>query len=327
MKLTYIILFVLIVECFSSSAQQHIKHDKILLKDVKSLIFRKNEWSTYRRTESLHQLNCVEKHQHFDSMCQKHSDKIHTIFCKNVGFDGSDVNWECETTLDSHIKLGNIDVACEGYGYPDDPYILVGSCGIEYELYYVPQTQTIETIETQTIETQPQTQTQIIKTQPQTQTKIIKTQPQTIKTVKVELHNEPNFSAILILIFVVVALLSVVCSNSDSSSTSNSNHHAPQHDHYHPQPTVVHHIQQPAVVHHVQQPIVHCVTPTVIHHTQPTVIHHVTQPIVHHTPPIVIHHTTKPITKRIITKKIITSDKPNNETTSVSKSFGKTKRR
>jgi hypothetical protein len=29
-----------------------------------------------------------------------------------------------------------VDVICEGYEYPDDPYILQGSCGLEYTLDY-----------------------------------------------------------------------------------------------------------------------------------------------------------------------------------------------
>jgi len=31
-------------------------------------------------------------------------------------------------------RLGSVSVACEGYDYPEDPYILAGSCGLEYTL-------------------------------------------------------------------------------------------------------------------------------------------------------------------------------------------------
>jgi hypothetical protein len=27
-------------------------------------------------------------------------------------------------------KFGKLSVSCEGYAYPDDPYILAGSCGV-----------------------------------------------------------------------------------------------------------------------------------------------------------------------------------------------------
>jgi len=33
-------------------------------------------------------------------------------------------------------RFGNVEVICEGYDYPDDPYILKGSCGLEYTLDY-----------------------------------------------------------------------------------------------------------------------------------------------------------------------------------------------
>lgn len=32
--------------------------------------------------------------------------------------------------MDSAYRFGRIQVSCEGYEYPDDPYILRGSCGV-----------------------------------------------------------------------------------------------------------------------------------------------------------------------------------------------------
>ena len=32
--------------------------------------------------------------------------------------------------MDKRYKFGRITVSCEGYDYPDDPYILHGSCGV-----------------------------------------------------------------------------------------------------------------------------------------------------------------------------------------------------
>lgn len=40
----------------------------------------------------------------------------------------------CKADLEKGIKLGDITVSCEGYEYPDDPYILRDSCGLEYTL-------------------------------------------------------------------------------------------------------------------------------------------------------------------------------------------------
>jgi len=29
-------------------------------------------------------------------------------------------------------KFGRLSVSCEGYAYPEDPYILAGSCGVSW---------------------------------------------------------------------------------------------------------------------------------------------------------------------------------------------------
>ncbi|KAK3089759.1 hypothetical protein FSP39_006272 [Pinctada imbricata] len=56
------------------------------------------------------------------------------VQCYNRGSDGYDVQWECKTDMDNAYRFGNIEVICEGYDYPDDQYILRGSCGLEYTL-------------------------------------------------------------------------------------------------------------------------------------------------------------------------------------------------
>ena len=32
--------------------------------------------------------------------------------------------------MDNSYRFGQIEVTCEGYSYPDDPYVLKGSCGV-----------------------------------------------------------------------------------------------------------------------------------------------------------------------------------------------------
>lgn len=56
--------------------------------------------------------------------------------CTNAGssFDEHDVEWTCTASLPREFKLGSTDVICEGYDSPEDPYILKGSCGVEYRL-------------------------------------------------------------------------------------------------------------------------------------------------------------------------------------------------
>ncbi len=32
-------------------------------------------------------------------------------------------------------KFGKLSVSCEGYAYPEDPYILAGSCGVSEKIF------------------------------------------------------------------------------------------------------------------------------------------------------------------------------------------------
>ncbi|OZC06009.1 hypothetical protein X798_07006 [Onchocerca flexuosa] len=38
--------------------------------------------------------------------------------------------------MSNQYEFGEIRISCEGYDYPDDPYILQGSCGLKYNLEY-----------------------------------------------------------------------------------------------------------------------------------------------------------------------------------------------
>ena len=40
------------------------------------------------------------------------------------------MQWKCESDMDSKLLFGQLAVACEGYDFPDDEYILKGSCGV-----------------------------------------------------------------------------------------------------------------------------------------------------------------------------------------------------
>lgn len=105
-------------------------NQKVRLMDVDVLTFQKGELTTGRRSTSILQLQCT------GGAAQSESNLVETVQCKNSGFDGRDVNWECKTHLEPHLKLGKTQVSCEGYDDPDDPFILIGSCGLEYTLEY-----------------------------------------------------------------------------------------------------------------------------------------------------------------------------------------------
>ena len=56
--------------------------------------------------------------------------EVSTVQCYNQGFNGRDYDWRCESQLDKSLKISEFVVSCEGYNNPDDPYVLVGSCGL-----------------------------------------------------------------------------------------------------------------------------------------------------------------------------------------------------
>jgi len=80
-----------------------------------------------RRSSPVPQLKCVG-----GSASGRYEPK--TVQCYNRGSDGVDVQWECKADMSTDFQFGRIMVNCEGYDYPEDPYILRGSCGLEYEL-------------------------------------------------------------------------------------------------------------------------------------------------------------------------------------------------
>lgn len=102
-------------------------HRKVKLSDVKTLTLSHGSYTTGRRSSPIPQLQCVGG----SAGC---TNVPPTVQCYNRGSDGIDMQWECKADLPKSVKFGHIEVACEGYDYPDDPYILQGSCGLEYRL-------------------------------------------------------------------------------------------------------------------------------------------------------------------------------------------------
>ena len=40
------------------------------------------------------------------------------------------LQWECKADMDNAYRFGKVQVSCEGYDSPYDPYVLKGSCGV-----------------------------------------------------------------------------------------------------------------------------------------------------------------------------------------------------
>jgi len=107
---------------FQTKKNSHIS--SILLENVQTLTFEQGKYTTGRRSSPIPQLNCLKNCEHTPPAIQ----------CYNRGLSDRDVQWQCETQLRSGLELGNFVVSCEGFSHPDDPYVLIGSCGIEYNL-------------------------------------------------------------------------------------------------------------------------------------------------------------------------------------------------
>ncbi|KAF9377509.1 hypothetical protein CPB97_010122 [Podila verticillata] len=99
------------VSAFGSSNQ------KVLLQDVQTLTLHRGRMTTGRRTSPVPQLNCIG-----GNACGDFEPDV--VQCYNAGSDGSDVQWKCEADLPNNVRFGQLDVYCEGYKNPDDPYVL-----------------------------------------------------------------------------------------------------------------------------------------------------------------------------------------------------------
>lgn len=107
-----------------------VPKDAVLLSDVSSLTLRSGKPTAHRRVSAVPQLACIGPKK----LCSLYF--VDVMRCKNEGSDYNDDNiqWTCKASLPEEFKLGSTDVGCEGYESSDDPYILKGSCGVQYRL-------------------------------------------------------------------------------------------------------------------------------------------------------------------------------------------------
>jgi len=123
---------VIILLCFYASfafgwGTSSNEKNRVRLQDVQVLTLHQGKMTTGRRSSPVPQLNCV-------GGSAKGMFNPQVVQCSNRGWDGLDVQWECKADMDMDYRFGSINVICEGYDYPEDPYILAGSCGLEYTL-------------------------------------------------------------------------------------------------------------------------------------------------------------------------------------------------
>ncbi|KAL8739308.1 MAG: hypothetical protein Q9181_000039 [Wetmoreana brouardii] len=122
-------LFALVLAFSAVQALRKEEGEKILLSKVQSLTLRDGLKTSHRRVSAIPQLRCIGGNA-------KGLYNVDIMRCKNQGSDygDEDIQWTCTASLPSDFKLGTTDVICEGYDSSRDPYVLKGSCGVEYRL-------------------------------------------------------------------------------------------------------------------------------------------------------------------------------------------------
>lgn len=122
-----LILFVMLVGVMG--------YESIYQQDIEVLTLRQGHMTTSRRTTPVPQLSCV------GVLC---NDVIlpDVVQCYNKGVDDRErIQWKCEGKLQPGVYFKNLEVSCEGFENRDDPFVLVGSCGLEYTLRTSPLSQ------------------------------------------------------------------------------------------------------------------------------------------------------------------------------------------
>lgn len=127
-----IYLFLLITSSLAARVTNpnKVPRNAVLLSKVSSLTLHAGKNTAARRSSAVPQLKCVGPKE----ICKLYT--VDTLRCQNEGsdYDTENVQWTCRAQLPEEFKLGSTEVSCEGYESSDDPYVLKGSCGVEYRL-------------------------------------------------------------------------------------------------------------------------------------------------------------------------------------------------
>ncbi|KAF9048643.1 hypothetical protein BJ165DRAFT_1040385 [Panaeolus papilionaceus] len=105
---------------------------RIELAKIPALTLYKDELTAARRTDPVPQLICHGK------PCKLYQPEV--VRCINTGGSGTEVDWKCEADLPELLRFGKLEVSCEGWSKAGDPYVLKGSCSLDYRLVQVSDT-------------------------------------------------------------------------------------------------------------------------------------------------------------------------------------------
>ncbi|KDN46989.1 DUF1183-domain-containing protein, partial [Tilletiaria anomala UBC 951] len=89
------------------------------ISNLRALTFYSNAVTTSRRTRPIQQMKCRGK------PCGSYQPDV--ISCQAIGSSGGvGPEWTCQADMPSSIRLGRVQVSCEGWDNPQDAYILKG---------------------------------------------------------------------------------------------------------------------------------------------------------------------------------------------------------
>ena len=92
---------------------------RVALSQILSLSFYKDKPTLSRRGQPIPQLKCI------GNPCRLYQPEA--VRCTNLGGAGSDFDWRCEADLPDTLRFGRVEVSCEGWDRPGDPYVLKGA--------------------------------------------------------------------------------------------------------------------------------------------------------------------------------------------------------
>ncbi|KIY01467.1 uncharacterized protein Z520_03019 [Fonsecaea multimorphosa CBS 102226] len=133
-RIKLLILLTLLLAGTALSARKtnpkKVPKNAVLLSKVSAITVRAGKQTTFRRVSPVPQLQCVGPSR----ICKLYT--VDVMRCTNEGsdYDENNVQWSCKASLPDEFKLGSTEVTCEGYESSEDPYVLSGSCGVEYTL-------------------------------------------------------------------------------------------------------------------------------------------------------------------------------------------------
>jgi len=124
------LLFIGIASSARVTNPNRVPRNAVLLSKVSAITVRGGKHTESRRVAPVPQLQCVGPAE----ICRLYS--VDVMRCTNEGadYDENSIQWSCKASLPEEFKLGSTEVTCEGYESSEDPYVLKGSCGVEYRL-------------------------------------------------------------------------------------------------------------------------------------------------------------------------------------------------